>query len=287
MQACSLHIGVNNVNPRHYSGWEGILSCCENDAKFYSEVAGKAGIIEQTLFLSSGRNENEKPLAANVNAYLKKQSEALQSGDFLFISYSGHGGQIRDVNHDENDFQDETWCLWDRQLIDDELWDHFSRFAKGVKILMVSDSCHSGSMSRGPAEEATIALPKRFVSRDAPKDIGLMAFHDNRRDYADVVRMPIIIKDDIDATVLLLGACQDAEKAVEQDDFGLMTGAIRKVLLENERPGTYKQLHSRIFDLISAIQRPNLLAYGQGSALFCDEEMFNIDPGKYFSFIRK
>src|SRR5688572_25243044 len=150
MPAYSLHIGVNNVNPEHYKGWEGILSFCENDAKFYADVAAKAGITDQTLLLSSGTTETSRPLTANVNAYLTKQSENLRSGDFLFISYSGHGGQLKDINHDENDYQDETWCLWDRQLIDDELWEHFSRFAKGVKILLVSDSCHSGSASRAP-----------------------------------------------------------------------------------------------------------------------------------------
>ncbi|WP_336516531.1 caspase family protein [Pollutibacter soli] len=287
MRAYSLHIGVNNVNPVHYNGWDGILACCENDAKFYSEVAGKAGITEQTLLLSSDADEYKRPLTANVNAYLKKQSETLKNGDFLFISYSGHGGQVKDINHDEDDFQDETWCLWDRQLIDDELWDHFSRFEAGVKILMVSDSCHSGSMSRGAGEETATVLPKRYVTREAPRDIGLEAYHNNKQDYADAVRMPLVIKDDIAASVLLLGACQDAEKAVEQDGFGLMTGALRKVLLENERPGTYKQVHSRIFDLISAIQRPNLFAYGRESALFREEEMFKIDPKKYFSFIRK
>ena len=36
------------------------------------------------------------------------------------MSYSGHGGQTPDLNGDEPDRKDETWCLHDGQLIDDD-----------------------------------------------------------------------------------------------------------------------------------------------------------------------
>ena len=49
-----------------------------------------------------------------------------QEGRFLFpLTFSGHGGQVDDVSRDEDDLgdqadkQDETWCLFDAQLIDD------------------------------------------------------------------------------------------------------------------------------------------------------------------------
>ena len=53
-----------------------------------------------------------------------------------------------DVWGDEADKQDETWCLYDGQLIDDELYFELSKFAPGVRILVLSDSCHSGTVVR-------------------------------------------------------------------------------------------------------------------------------------------
>ena len=61
------------------------------------------------------------------------------------------------MNGDEKDDYDETWCLKDKQVIDDELFNIYAKFKKGVNILILSDSCHSGSVSRtkeDPAPEA-------------------------------------------------------------------------------------------------------------------------------------
>ena len=77
---------------------------------------------------------------------MRAAGKTLSSGDFFFLTYSGHGGQVPDVTGEEADKQDETWCLYDGQLIDDELYLELSRFAAGVRILVLSDSCHSGTV---------------------------------------------------------------------------------------------------------------------------------------------
>ena len=55
----------------------------------------------------------------------------LQIGRHLFLTYSGHGGQAPDLNNEEPDGMDETWCLYDGQLIDDELYSSWGAFASG------------------------------------------------------------------------------------------------------------------------------------------------------------
>ena len=35
----SLHIGLNAVDPEHYSGWDGKLNACESDAKSMAAIA--------------------------------------------------------------------------------------------------------------------------------------------------------------------------------------------------------------------------------------------------------
>ena len=66
------------------------------------------------------------------------------------LTYSGHGGQLKDENNDEDDFLDETWCLYDRQYVDDELNARLRDFKPGVKIFVLSDACHSGTVVKAP-----------------------------------------------------------------------------------------------------------------------------------------
>ncbi len=63
-------------------------------------------------------------------AAIRAAAKQLKSGDLLFLTYSGHGGQVPDVTGEEDDKLDETWCFFDAQLIDDELFLELSRFAR-------------------------------------------------------------------------------------------------------------------------------------------------------------
>ncbi|HUP13866.1 MAG TPA: S8 family serine peptidase [Niastella sp.] len=285
--AYSLHIGLNNVDPTHYDGWNGQLYCCENDALFFHELAEKAGIKSRKLLLSSGSQGAEMPISANLDKYLDQFSKTLKSGDFLFITYSGHGGQIEDLNFDEeNDAMDETWCLYDRQYIDDELWEHFSRFEKGVRVLMISDSCHSGSVSKaavsakdvevdGLLEEITKKM--NLVTRNAPRHITFNAYKKNKAQYYGPTHKPLVIREDIPATVLLLAACRDEEKASEWDGYGLFTSTIKKVLTADKAITNYEDWLEKILKQIPAIQTPTLFTYGSGADLFRKEKIFQVN----------
>ena len=140
-KALSLHIGLNGVDPAAYEGWDGPLAACEFDAKDMAAIARGKG-MKPTVLLT------KKATRAAFLAHTRMAVKSLKSGDFFFLSYSGHGGQVPDTNHDEADKKDETWCLYDGQLIDDELYFELSRFAAGVRILVLSDSCHSGTITR-------------------------------------------------------------------------------------------------------------------------------------------
>lgn len=43
------------------------------------------------------------------------------------------------MSGEEEDKKDETWCLYDGELIDDELFNELARFAEGVRVLVLSD----------------------------------------------------------------------------------------------------------------------------------------------------
>jgi len=139
--AISLHIGLNKIDPNHY-GSEYPLAGCINDAKDMLAIAKQKKYDKTDLLI------NEEGHSENVFRSIQAAAKKLKKNDMFFITYSGHGSFLPDNNKDETDGYDETWCLYDRMVLDDELAILWSKFKTGVKIFMISDSCHSGSVSR-------------------------------------------------------------------------------------------------------------------------------------------
>ena len=137
----ALHIGLNSVDPNGYGGWNGKLKGCVNDAITYEQISTNNGFKRLRLHDAAATSEE-------VYRHMLWAAKDLKDGDIFLITFAGHGGQIPDTSGDENDNKDETWCLYDRQLIDDELFQLFWQFQSGVRILMISDSCHSGTAAR-------------------------------------------------------------------------------------------------------------------------------------------
>lgn len=138
-QAMSLHIGLDKIESGHY-GTEGRLKGCENDANFMDKLATAQG-FKTTLLLTPAAT-----IKAVKNEIIRAKNELIDDGVFL-ITFSGHGGQTTDSNNNEFDGLDETWCLYNEQMNDDELFELLVQFKEGQKILIISDSCHSGTIA--------------------------------------------------------------------------------------------------------------------------------------------
>ncbi|WP_293572652.1 peptidoglycan-binding protein [Phaeobacter sp.] len=134
----SLHVGVDNVDPNHY-GAPLTLPSCINDAREMERIA-------QSLGYDTARLEDQDATTANVAGFLRNAARTLFAGDAVFVTYSGYGSQVTNLSVDEEtDGRDETLCLYDRMLIDDELYALLSEFREGVRVHLVFDSCHSGT----------------------------------------------------------------------------------------------------------------------------------------------
>lgn len=155
----SLHIGLNRVDPAAYPFPVPPLAGCVNDANDVRDIAQSKGL--RTRQLTDGQ-----ATSAAVTASIDTAAQTLAAGDLFVLTYSGHGSQLPDTSGDES--EDETWVLWDRQFLDDELYALFGRFRAGVRILLISDSCHSGTVGRtlitNAAEQAAAGLD-RAVTR--------------------------------------------------------------------------------------------------------------------------
>nr|AFZ78842.1 clan CD family C14 metacaspase-like cysteine peptidase [Coptotermes formosanus] len=67
---------------------------------------------------------------------------------YLMTYYTGHGTQVTDTSGDEADGLDEAYVFEDRFLIDDDLEKALDACKKNnsVKVVLLSDCCHSGSI---------------------------------------------------------------------------------------------------------------------------------------------
>ena len=93
----------------------------------------------------------------------------------LVFTNSSHGTYLADEDGDEPRF-DEAMCPWDcddRLLVDDELRDLFDDLPAGVRGTIVSDSCHSGSVTRALPPEFGPTPDNRRVRFLNPRRLGL------------------------------------------------------------------------------------------------------------------
>lgn len=277
-QGISLHIGVNEVDPTHYDGWRGPLLACEFDAEDMTALADAVGYASLTLFTQHATRDR-------VIHYIREAAGRLVDGDIFLLTYAGHGGQVPDTSGDERDMKDETWCLYDGQLIDDELAALYATFAAGVRILVVSDSCHSGTVSR--LRSASIELPPEYVRalrgestdyRVMPIDAARRTYRAHRDVYASLQEQAVApaTSSDIGARVRLISGCQDNQLASDGDFNGRFTGALKRVWAEGAFEGTYDDFHSAILGQMPPTQSPNHFVYGGPNLAFDQGRPFAI-----------
>ena len=100
-------------------------------------------------------------------------------GDIVYVHYSGHGQQMKDVHNDEKDGLDECWIPYDayrkpckkdrgeKHLTDDEVNYYLNTIRDKIgdkgKMLVVIDACHSGDGTRGEDDEIVRGVEDTLV----------------------------------------------------------------------------------------------------------------------------
>jgi len=273
----ALTLGLNSVDPKHYGGWSGELNACEADAEDMTSIAKGKKFKVTTLMTKAATR-------ARVVAQITKAAKTLKSGDIFMLSYSGHGGQLPDINNDEPDAEDETWCLYDGEFLDDELYALWRKFAAGVRILVFSDSCHSGTVTKLAYYQGTVNLRRgAFVSQEVkyrvmPPDVALRTYRKNKAFYDRIqkARVPKEKQPAVKATVLLISGCQDNQLSQDGDFNGLFTGQLLKVWKNGAFKGDYKTFHKMILKRMPPDQTPNYFKVGAANPKFEAQKPFTI-----------
>lgn len=148
----SLHIAVDKY--RHAGPFLPNLSGCESDIRAMRQLlTSRFGFEERNAVLLI----NEQATRQAITDAWRALTEQTQAGDTVFIQYSGHGSQMRDVHGDEEDGMDETILPHDTRdpgrqvfdITDDEIKEWLDALvAKTDNVVLLFDCCHSASATR-------------------------------------------------------------------------------------------------------------------------------------------
>ena len=134
----SLHIGIND-----YPGTRNDLRGCLND------MNGWADLAECVYGFETERIANKQ---ATRDVFLSKLNHLIdtvrEKDDEILITFSGHGTSVPDRDGDELNGRDEALCLYDKLVIDDEIYYILKRASDDVHITFIADNCHSGTITR-------------------------------------------------------------------------------------------------------------------------------------------
>ena len=244
----ALLAGLKSVDPNQYNGWSGENGCwgCELDVDNVNRILTAQGF--QTTVLKTAQATH-----TNVLQALRSAASSLSKNDIFVFYYSGHGGQQPDSNSstkDEMDGQDETLVAFDRQIIDDELNEVWLSVTEGVRIIMISDSCNSGTNYRsiGTFLNSTPFIP--VVDKSAEQRMKAQLIH--------------------------YGGCRDGFSSSGYLGGGAFTTALCNAWANGAFQGDYRQLLEKTASLVSSGQIPQYNEYGPVSDEFCNSRPFQI-----------
>lgn len=252
--------------------------CC---AKHSLDRSVEAAITMAAVARAAGFSVRE-PLTGTqvtsdvVEAILRGAACELVAGDVLLLTFAGHG--CRDVvstgtGHIQR--LSESWCLADRRIYDSELFTLWPAFRSGVRIILWSDSCHSGTIGGplpGLREDAWDKWRevRADLQRATAEAWGVTG--ECQRRILPVLEEPPAIQ----ASVLVLAACNEVQTAED----GLFTAKNRAVL-DGGGADHYCDLMDRVEHEILPIrddQTPSISLLGRPFPEFLKQNPFTVKP---------
>lgn len=251
------------------TGWKSVSSV--NDVPLITDALLKQGFNEKNITTLIDREATKK----GILSALDDLKNRVNKGDIVVIHYSGHGQQIFDSEEDggldEADGLDEALVPYDalasykfnyegeNHIRDDLLGDIVAEFRNKLgadgQILIVLDSCHSGSATRGTGSYRGTTNP--FIPDDweAPTYLG-------KTRESLIERVPL--KENAAPFILITGASAgelNYEYIKGKNKFGSLSYAFSQAMNDLETDFTYRQLFaeiSAIMNVIAPDQRPTI-----------------------------
>ena len=166
--------------------------------------------------------------------------------DTLVVHFSGHGSQVQDLNGDEEDGLDETLVPYDGRtpgvpdIVDDELDEIFSNL-RAAAVLIVLDSCHSGTATRSA----------EFRARGIPQDMRIDLYPKPATATRAVVPR-------MESRFLVMSAVAEDQEAldgpIDSEYRGIFTYALSKSLAASPLGASPRDVFARVAQEIKRLQ---------------------------------
>ncbi len=240
----ALLIGIN------YTGTRNELYGCINDATLIKERISKNGFTSINILTDL---TSKKATRDNILAELKSLLINSQSGDLLFLLYSGHGSYTIDRNKDETDGRDELILPCDLKVIlDDELKSIIQTNLKsGVTLFAMFDSCFSGTV-----------LDLRYQYMDS---LNYDNYTENDKTLETI------------GNVFMISGCNDKQTSMDSVFNNQANGAMTWSLLESlkQKPNcSWRELIKKMRDLLKEYNYQQIPQFSSGTFADIDKPVF-------------
>ncbi len=228
---------------------------------------------------------NEEATAANIENGLNWLVVGSRPGDRVFFFYAGHGSQLPDDDHDEEDGYDETLAPYDvdpltgEHEIRDDFFSLIIARLSGRRAVFIFDSCHSGTITRGapssngePVGGGARYLPRpdqfKALTHPVPGTRGIAV--DN---YEVVSKLPgtrglklggdFVDTDQLGALsgIVVISAANENQSAYPLRINGILRGALSYLVINLQKDNllTIDELKSRLLKQIAILHQNNTL----------------------------
>jgi hypothetical protein len=226
--------------PEH-SDWTDIHA--DNDVKALLSVLPSKGVKKSDIQLL----ENSKATKQAIVGALTDLRNRVKQGDRVYIHFSAHGQQMEDNDGDEPDGLDEAMVPYDAEMFykeghyvgenhlrDDELDVHLTalrqRAGKTGQVILALDACHSGSGSRGAANNCVrgtdVVFSKSVMRRPSAQQQPVQSL----RHLPD------------GASLTVMSACRSYQSNFEHKADGVFYGALTFALCEALRKTSFEDV---------------------------------------------
>jgi hypothetical protein len=304
LKGYAILVGVRYVNPNRYCGWSDQLDYSEKDIEDMQDILDRYNFDSELITTTQAT-------CNTVKASINQCAGNLDENDLMVIYYSGHGA-MRDSdfpsdpypNDPELDDMDDCWCLYDRPLWDDELL-HLLPLSKKVRILIISDSCNSGSMLDTNSSNMLSTQMRqaklfnsapstlRKLTKDQPKVDKKGVNHKDKRipfeyilkfkpEFREFTRFDksFLLNQNIKATVMHLASCLEGESSEEGVDNSYFMQALKVVAQDSNYNINYNDLIEDINDYLitsgRAVQEANISTLGVNTINFRNQKIFTV-----------
>jgi hypothetical protein len=223
----ALLIGIEQYRDRAIRPAHG----AERDAQDMEQLLLQSlGFPAAAIHRLNGSQATSAEIAREFRQWLIRDTRA---GDRIFFYYAGHGSYLRDDDGDEKDGYDETIVPYDAtpngpgMIRDDQLSRWMAELA-GRRVVMVFDSCHSGTIARsfgGTAakdESARYIRPADSELQEKSRSRILLETSDGRIGDAPALKAP--------APALIISAAGPMQTAHSMKLDGIWHGALTLAL---------------------------------------------------------